>query len=182
MRYYRRRAERDLGCTVTSMADTPVDELVLFNRSCMYPIREATLRWRLQVLRTLHRPILMGLKDREGRWLSVLAGRRFGQTSELLWQMNRDGYPSQSLSTVMRSYWMEQEIAQGACRLQIEGGTFHSMAHSFEEEQIVDLVLVRAIPLRVLCGLVRRLIPRENSLAEMLRSGDLEWHEGHQVG
>ncbi|MGI4855015.1 MAG: hypothetical protein ACRYF4_13335 [Janthinobacterium lividum] len=177
MRYYRRRAEKELGCTpVLQVVATPEDMLA-FNSVCMYPIARGTLLWRLRVLDAMHEPFLIGLKDREGQWLSVLAGRRFGDTSEILWQLNRAGHPAHSLGTVMRSYCMEQEIARGAKRLQVEGGTFHSMHHSFMQEELVDLVVVRSGLYRPLRKFVSRYITAENSLADMLKSDALQWYE-----
>lgn len=176
MRYYRRRAEKEFGCSLVAHVEDNSDDLLRFNRACMYPISEATLLWRLNVLQAMHQPFLMGLKDREGQWLSVLAGRRFGETSEILWQMNRAGYPSHSLGTVMRSYCMEQEVMLGAKRLQVEGGTFHSMHHSFVDEEILDLVVLRSGTQRVLRHVVNRFIPADNSLADMLKSDELYWH------
>lgn len=176
MRYYRRRAEKELGCTLVPSVDASINELVRFNLDCMYPVDPATVRWRLQVLHALHDSFLMGMKDGKGRWLSVLAGRRFGETSEILWQMNRGGYPSQSLGTVMRSYCMEQEINRGAKRLQVEGGTFHSMHHSFTHEEVVDLVVARAQSLNLMRRLARYFVRKDNRLAEMLKNEDLQWH------
>lgn len=177
MRYYRRRAEQELGCVFVPQVEATPDEMLRFNNACMYPIDKSTLQWRLKVLHALHAPFLMGLKDRDGQWLSVLAGRRFDDTSEILWQMNRAGLPSHSLGTVMRSYCMEQELARGARRLQVEGGTFHSMHHSFVKEELLDLVVVRSGARRVLRGLVNRFIPADNSLAELLKSKDLQWNQ-----
>ncbi len=177
MRYYRRRAEKELGCTFVSRVEATPDEMLRFNNECMYPIDTSTLQWRMRVLYALQAPFLVGLKDREGQWLSVLAGRRFGDTAEILWQMNRAGFPSHSLGTVMRSYCMEHELEHGAKRLQVEGGTFHSMHHSFVKEDILDLVVVRSAARRILRGLVNRFIPADNSLAELLKSKDLHWND-----
>lgn len=177
MRYYRRRAEKELGCTPILQVTATTEDMLAFNAVCMYPVPRATLQWRLRVLDAMHEPFLMGLQDREGRWLSVLAGRRFGDTSEILWQLNRAGHPAHSLGTVMRSYCMEQEIARGAKRLQVEGGTFHSMHHSFTQEKLVDLVVVRSGLYRPLRTFVSKYITAENSLADMLKSDALQWYE-----
>ena len=176
MRYYRRRAERELACTPVPQVEASTRELLEFNLECMYPVDTATLRWRLKVLHALHDCFLMGMKDGEGRWLSVLAGRRFGGTSEILWQMNRAGYPAQSFSTVMRSYCIEHELQRGARRLQVEGGTFHSMHHSFVQEEIVDLVVMRSRSRRLIHRLARYFVRGDNRLAEMLKSETLHWH------
>lgn len=178
MRYYRRKAEKEFGCTHVPIVKAPVKELLQFNQQCMYAVPEKTLRWRLQVLQALAQPFLMGMKDQDGRWLSILAGRRFGATSEILWQLNRDGYSNHSFSTVMRSYCMEHEISRGAQRLQVEGGTFHSMRNSFEEEEIIDMVVTRPLARRMLRALVNRFVPSDNSLADMLKNRELQWYRG----
>ena len=177
MRYYRRRAEKELGCTPVLQVNSTPEDMLAFNAVSMYPVARTTLLWRLKVLQSMHAPFLIGLKDRDGKWLSVLAGRRFGETSEILWQLNRAGYPAHSLGTVMRSYCIEQEIQRGAKRLQVEGGTFHSMHHSFVQEELVDLVVVRSAAYRLLRTFVSRYITAENSLADMLKSDELQWHE-----
>ena len=176
MRYYRRRAERDLGCRPVLQVDASDDELIRFNRECMYPVDSATVRWRLKVLHALHDGFLMGMRDSGGRWLSILAGRRFGDTSEVLWQMNRAGFPSQSLGTVMRSYCIEHEVRHGAKRLQVEGGTFHSMHHSFVNEEVVDLVVMHSRSRPLIQRLARYFVRGDNRLAEMLKSDSLAWH------
>ncbi len=176
MRYYRRRAERELGCAPVWHVDSSDSELVQFNRECMYPVDSATVGWRLKVLHSLHDSFLMGLKDSEGRWLSILAGRRFGDTSEILWQMNRAGYPSQSLGTAMRSYCIEHEVQRGAKRLQVEGGTFHSMHHSFVHEKVIDLVVMRSRSKRLIQRLAQHFVRGDNQLAKMLKSDGLSWH------
>ena len=176
MRYYRRRAEQMLGATFEPEIQITEQDLVRFNQQCMYPSSPSTVKWRLRVHTAMHDPFLMGMKDSSGEWLSILAGRRFGDTSEILWQLNRDGYAAHSLGTAMRSYCMEHELLRGAKRLQVEGGTFHSMHHSFVEEEVIDLVVVRSRSRRILRSLVTRYIPPDNSLAEMLKSDTLEWH------
>ena len=176
MRYYRRRAERDLGCTPVWHVDAPDSELMRFNRECMYPVDSSTVRWRLKVAHALNDGFIMGMKDTEGRWLSILAGRRFGETSEILWQMNRAGYATQSLGTVMRSYCIEHEVQRGAKRLQVEGGTFHSMHHSFVLAEVVDLVVMRSRSRRLIQQLAQYFVRGDNHLAEMLKSESLHWH------
>jgi hypothetical protein len=134
--------------------------------------------WRYDSLKELSVPLLMGLKDGEGRWLSMLGGRRYVGRSEILWQLNRDGYAADSLSTVMRSYLIEHEIAQGSTRLYIEGGTPQPIRFSFVQETLIDLAVVRRSPLgRMMARLARYYIPPDNELAKMLDVQDLLWQE-----
>src|SRR5260370_22680415 len=123
------------------------EEYLAFNRECMYPVAEYVAAWRYDTQKTLTEPVLMGMKDKDGRWLGILGGRRYKDRMEILWQMNRDGLPTYSLSTVMRSYCMEHEIGRGMKRLYFEGGTSHPLHNSFVEEALMDLVGVRQAPL-----------------------------------
>jgi hypothetical protein len=178
LRYYRRRAEKQLGCSFLPEIRITRDELVEFNEQCMYAVPASVAGWRYDSLKELSVPLLMGLKDGEGRWLSMLGGRRYGGRSEILWQLNRDGYAADSLSTVMRSYFIEHEIAQGSARLYIEGGTPQPIRFSFVQETLIDLAVVRRSRLgQMMAKLAHYYISPDNELAKMLDAQDLCWQE-----
>jgi hypothetical protein len=127
-------------------------------------------------LKDLKEPVFMGIEDREGRWLSVLGGRRYGDRSEILWQMNRSGHATSSLGTVMRSYYIEHEIAHGSRRMYIEGGTPHPIKFSFVPEELTDLVVMRpTLIAKAMQMVARRWIEPDNELSHMLDANDLEW-------
>ena len=177
MRYYRRRAEKELGCNFVPFVEMRKEEFLALNRECMFAVPDHVAAWRYDSLQGLSRPLLMGMRDRDGRWLSLVGGRRFKAGSELLWQMNRDGMPLYSLSLVMRSYFMEHEIAAGSERFYIEGGTSHPIRHSFTTETLTDLTVMRSSPIAFAARkLVQRLIPVDNELAKMFSDTDLVWH------
>ncbi len=181
MRYYRRRAEKELGCTFVPFVEIRKAEFLAFNRESMFAVADDVAAWRYDSLQELARPLLMGMRDKDGRWLSLVGGRRFKAGSELLWQMNRDGMPLYSLSLVMRSYFMEHEIAAGSQRFYIEGGTSHPIRHSFTTETLTDLTAMRSSPIAFAARkLVRRLIPVDNELAKMFSDTDLMWHRSNQ--
>lgn len=176
LRYYRRRAEADLGCVFLPKIEVSREELLEFNQECMYAVPAEVAGWRYDSLKELSEPIFMGVKDRDGRWLSMLGGRRYRDRSELLWQLNRDGLAANSLATVMRSYFIENEIAQGSSRLYIEGGTPHPIKFSFVEENLTDLVVMRrSLMAKVMQIVVQRWISRDNELSLMLSAKDLKW-------
>lgn len=176
LRYYRRRAEKQLGCVFLPEASVTREELVRFNEQCMYAVPAWVAGWRHDALRELSEPLIMGLKDRDGRWLSMLGGRRYSGRSEILWQMNRDGFAADSLSTVMRSYFIEHEIRHGSTRLYIEGGTPQPIRFSFVQETLTDLAVVRRSALgRMMARLSRYYISPDNELANMLDAQDLCW-------
>lgn len=178
LRYYRRHAEKRLGCRFLAEVEITREELLEFNEQCMYTVPASTAGWRYDSLKELRVPLLMGLKDREGRWLSLLGGRRYGGRSEILWQMNREGHAADSLSTVMRSYFIEHEIAQGSTRMYIEGGTPQPIRFSFVEETLIDLAVVRRSPVgRMMARLAKYYISPDNDLANMLEASGLVWRD-----
>jgi hypothetical protein len=90
--------------------------------------------------------------------------------------MNRAGLPRHSLSTVMRSYLLEQEIECGTQKLVFEHGTPHSMSHSFVTSTAVD-ILVRRQSFRewALCRFAGWIFPEKNFLRNALWDPDLVW-------
>ncbi len=177
MRYYRRRAEKELGCTFIPFVAITLADFLAFNRKCMFAVPDAVASWRFNSLRELSQPLLMGMCDRDGQWLSLIGGRRFKTGSELLWQMNRDGMPVYSLSLVMRSYFMEHEIMAGSERFYIEGGTSHPIRHSFTTESLTDLAAMRSSPIAFAARkLAYYVVPSDNELAKMFSDADLVWY------
>jgi len=169
MRYYRRRAEDLLHCSFHPELKIEEDELLSFNHQCMYPVSDRVAAWRLRALQYFERPILMGLRDGNGRLLSVLGGRRLGVESDLLWQMNHRDLEGQSLSLTMRTYFIEHEISQQAQRVYLDGGTSHSLCHSFARGIITDFAVIRRTPLSFLVRkIARALIPVDNDLGRLL--------------
>jgi len=176
LRYYRRRAESELGCVFVARVEASREEVLAFGRECMYPVAPEVVGFRYDSLKDLADPVFMGIKDRDGRWLSMLGGRRYLNRSEILWQLNRDGLAAYSLGTVMRSYFIEHEISCGSRRLYTEGGTPHSMKFSFEPEELTDLVVVRrTLVAKAMQILAQRFISRDNELSHMLGAVELEW-------
>lgn len=177
MRYYRRQAEAQLGCSFVPEVEIGKAEFLDFNRECMYAVSGKVAAWRYQSLKELSDPLLAGIKDREGRWLSLLGGRRRREGTEILWQMNREGLSSYSLSVVMRSYFIEHEVLHGMTRLYLEGGSGHPIRLSFVKEKVNDLVVLRRSLLGFLIPLVaKRFVKYDNDLAVMLVDNDLEWN------
>jgi hypothetical protein len=169
MRYYRKRAEAELGCVFLPEVRIGKREFLDFNRECMYAVPGKVASWRYQSLENLETPLFMGIKDKGGRWLSLLGGRRHHDGTEILWQMNRSGLSPYSLSIVMRSYFMEHEIAHGMTKLYMEGGTAHPMRFSFVNDKVTDLVVVRRSRLGLVVPTLAHLfIKPDNDLALML--------------
>lgn len=175
LRYYRRRAERELGCHFIADAHITPHEALQLNKVSTYAVSSDKVRWRLKAHQLLQDPFLMGIKDRAGQWLSVVGGRRYNGTTEILWQMNRKDLPLSSLSTVMRSYYMEHEIARGMKHLAVEGGTPHAMVNSFIQRDVYDVVLLRKPLLSPLRTVMAHRVPPDNLLLNILEDPEVTW-------
>lgn len=176
LRYYRRRAESQLGCTFVEDVRISRFEFKRFNRQCTYAVKDEMAGWRYDSIGTVPGMFLCGIKDRNGHWLSMVGARRYYDMVEIDWQMNRDDLPAYSLSTVMRACFIEQEICHGTRRMYIKGGTPHAMRFSFATDRVRDLiVLKRSLLVSLLRRIALRFLPKTNSLMLMLTQPDLEW-------
>lgn len=173
-RRYRRRATAELGAEFVPRVEMGRTEFMEFNRNSTNPVSEAVTEWRYTLLertRQSNGTLFSGMRDSNGRWLSLIGGRRHGDTTEIDWQMNLAGLPRQSLCTVMRSYLMEHEIARGTTKLVLQGGTPHPMRFSFANAETTDLLVVKRWSPRVwvLRKFSRWIFPEKNFLGAALR-------------
>ena len=183
LRYYRRRAEADLGCRFVPEVELGREEFLAILRACSYPVPARMALWRYRALEGLPGRLFAGVRAANGDWLSLIAGRRHHGVTEIDWQVNRAGLPGYSLSTVMRAYLLEDEIARGTRELYFEGGTPHSMRHSFLTHRVKDLIVMRqSLPALLLRRFARRLLPETNFLAQTMAEPGLEWRPGVAEG
>jgi hypothetical protein len=177
LRYYRRRAEADLGSTFVPQVEISLPEFLEMNRNSTNPGSDSDAAWRYECLADLGR-VIAGVKAGNGQWLSLVGGRRYGGVTQIEWQMNRAGLPRYSLSTVMRSYLLEHEAESGTVRLIFLGGTPHSMRHSLAKTDVLDLLVVRrSLPARLLLRFAGWIFPKSNFLGNVLQDADLIWRE-----
>ncbi|HEY0786668.1 MAG TPA: hypothetical protein VGD62_12420 [Acidobacteriaceae bacterium] len=175
LRYYKRRAERELGCCFVPQAELDLEEYLAFNRVAAFSVPEAVAAARYAALQTLKSPWVCGLRSSDGRWLSIVTGWKRHTALEIEWQMNRADLPRYSLATVMRSYVIEHAIAEGFERLYIEGGTQQALQNSFERERVLELtVLRRSLYARLVQRFARQFFPADNHLGRILGSTDLQ--------
>jgi hypothetical protein len=126
-RYYRRRFEASGNKFIESLS---MDEL-RFVAHDLRPKSKFTAQLRLadfekslDMVTATRRPLAVGLKHRDGKWLSVLGGWYRPGGAVLRFQCNHDGdFDADSLSTVLRAYFIEHLIRQGLKELVIWGGT-----------------------------------------------------------
>jgi hypothetical protein len=177
---YRRKAESELGAVFIPRVRMNLREFLAANRDSTNPVPDAMGRWRYSCtvsnIGARTSPMFAGLKSADGRWLSLIGGRRRRGVTEIDWQMNRAGLPSASLSTVMRSYILEHEVALGTQRLAFEGGTPHSIRHSFAWRTTEDVIMRRrSWRFWAVRAAVRWGTPQQNLLGQLLVDPDLDW-------
>jgi hypothetical protein len=178
MRYYRRKAEADLGCSFTGDVKSilTMAQLMELNRASTHPVPHSILERRHKTTKSIEGFFCVGLSRADGQWISLLGGRRHHGVTEIDWQMNRSGLAKYSVGTVIRSYLIEHEIATGMEKLFFEGGTPHSMRHAFLSKEAMDIVVMnRSLPVFLLRSFARWLRPEKNFLLQTLMSPAVKW-------
>jgi hypothetical protein len=177
LRYYRRKAEAELGCTFEGDVKTVLDkaQLIALNQASTHPVSEVVLERRYRTMKELDGLFCVGVKTSDGQWMSLLGGRRHHDVSEIDWQMNRAGLEKYSVGTVIRAYLIEHEIEIGTVRLFFEGGTPHSMRHAFVSEKAVDIVVAKRSLFVSLLRRVAHWSPPKNFLLQTLVDPALRW-------
>lgn len=182
--YYRRRLNAAEACEFVPDICGLIQqhELEALNRTALNPVEAADFRLQYQSACNLPGGFMIGLRNAQGKWLSLIGGWRQGDVTVLHWQMNASGYEKLSVGTAMRSYFLEHEVERGAKKLIYYGGTPHSMGNSFEREEVTDLIVRRPSlrskavysALRLLAWL-RPHIGINSLLVQMVGSDALDW-------
>ncbi len=187
LRYYRRRLEKIMPLTFVpdAVAALAGADLQKMNAASLNPVPSEEFVRRVRGASTLPGSYLCGLRGPDGQWLSLAGGWRGGGQTVLHWQVNAAGFEQYSISTVMRNFLLEAEIAGGAERLMIYGGTQHSMRHAFTQQPVADLIVQRQcwqmVALRCaahLFAMPNGLLGRSNFLARTLLDENLHWVPG----
>jgi hypothetical protein len=87
----------------------------------------------VNVFEAVSAPWAVGLKHRDGRWLSVAGGWRTADGAAMFFQLNNDREePHASLSLVLRGYLIETLIGRGARELLLWAGSSPPLSHYAE--------------------------------------------------
>jgi len=124
-RYYRRVFERAGHSLIEnpSMDEFRSATIELAAKSKFQPPQSVTER-HLNMVAATRRPLIYGLKHRNGEWVSVIGGWPVPGGAVLLFQHNNDrDFGKDSLSVVLRGYYIESLIRQGLKELVIMDGT-----------------------------------------------------------
>jgi len=124
-RYYRRRFEKAGHVYLDNLSP---DELRLaafyLEAKCSRLSDGKPIDRLLEMTAAADRPLAVGLKHRNGEWLSVVCGVYTHAAGVLLLQLNNDrDFPRDSLSVVLRGYLIESLIHQGMKEFIIWAGT-----------------------------------------------------------
>jgi hypothetical protein len=89
-----------------------------------------------------------------GKWKmdQLLVGMRAGTSTYVLLQMNHSEYARYSLSTVLRSYFFEHEIALGQEEIKFVNGTCAAFQRCCESDRCVTVTARRGLAAFVLCN------------------------------
>jgi len=126
-RYYRRRFEASGNKFIERLSTDELRSVALelrpkckFSAQSQLPDFERSLN----MVTATSRPLAVGLKHRDGKWLSVLGGWYRPGGAVLNFQCNHDrDFDADSLSIVLRAYLIEHLIRQGLKELVIWGDT-----------------------------------------------------------
>jgi hypothetical protein len=176
---YRRKAEAELMCSFENDVKSSLSmaHLVELNQASTHPVTNAVVERRYKTMKALEGLFCVGVKTPDGKWISLLGGRRHHGVSEIDWQMNRGGLEKYSVGTVIRAYLIEHEIEIGTARLFFEGGTPHSMKHAFISEKAADIVVTKRSPfVFALRRLAQWQSPNKNFLLQTLVNPELRWN------
>ncbi len=178
LRYYRRRTEAELQCEFVPKVRAVMSKTAFcdLNRTSTHPVLERAMARRYDDLARFSDSFCVGIRAKDGRWLSLMGGRRHHGWTEVDWQVNRAGLERLSLGTAMRSYFLENEVALGTERLYFEGGTPHTMRHSLLTEKAVDIIALRpSWRMRVMQRFARSRLMKKNFLTQTLTDGSIRW-------
>ena len=145
LRYYRKRLLAEMDCEFLADASSVLGEkdFLQLNSSSRNPLPASECKRRYDATRDQNGGFLIGLRRVTGELLSIVGGWRQGPTTVMHHQMNSGGYENYSLSTVMRSFFLENEVERGTRTVVFYHGTNHSMSHAFEAEIARDYVVRR---------------------------------------
>ena len=145
LRYYRRRTDEALG--LRFLPDMTAEQrqsavAALHDKGAYRTTWRRAAATEAALLQTPGQ-FAMGLQDRNGGWLSYVAGWREPGGTCIDWQLNHDGYPDTSLSTVMRGLLLEHEAARGCPAIVFVGLTSEFWGRVCEPAVCGDLLATR---------------------------------------
>jgi hypothetical protein len=148
LRYYRRRAEKDLNASFHAALGLEESQEALehLKDGCFQPFPDSVANWWKMdgLLRTRPGYFAMGLRA-NGQWISYLVGIRTGKLTYVLMQINHNGFSRYSLSTALRSSFFEHEILRGQSEIKFVNGTCALFQRCCEHDTCVTVSARRGL-------------------------------------
>ena len=144
LRYYRRKAEA-LGIAYTGCLQPAdyVSAVSCLNKVADYPLEPGREARDLQFFKSFDQPVIVGLRTREGKFVSLISGFRSGNHLHILSQLNSDTEDVRklSLSLVLRGYLIEEHIARGVTAVHFSQGCSTTFGRYCEPVEIQHLAI-----------------------------------------
>jgi hypothetical protein len=172
LRYYLRKSRAE-KCRFTAEL-SPEERIKAVNslyEFATHRLPEKSAMGRELALQVVPGSFAVGMQAENGTWLSYLAGWRRPGRTYAYWQMNRVTGGNSSVSTAIRAFLMEEEIAQGTKEMVFVGGTSQVFMRCCEEDLCIDLIARRrGLRSGILSRILGRLLPAGHPLSA--RRGD----------
>jgi GNAT acetyltransferase-like protein len=163
LRYYRKRAETQIEATFEPQLTIAQSDAALsaLSKRSFQPFAKSLSEWHKMdvMLRTQPGYFAVGLRA-NGEWISYLAGIRRGRLTYVILQINHNGFARYSLSTVLRSYLLEDEGRLGQEEINFVNGVCALFQHCCEPDVCVTFVARRGLMAHVI---VDWLAPRHSA-------------------
>ncbi len=145
LRYYRKRADEELGCVFFPHLSPEQTRQTLqeLSRRSTFPIKISTTLNYAAELAKVDGSFACGLQDNTGRWISLITGYRDPDTSYITLQLNHADVEATSLMTVMRSHFLEHEVELGRSGVSFIGGSNPSWLRACLPEVCHELLAIR---------------------------------------
>ena len=153
LRYYRKRAESDIKAAFEPQLTIAQSDAALHDLSkrSFQPFASSLSEWCKMdgMLRTQPGYFAVGLRA-NGEWVSYLAGIRMGRLTYVILQINHNGFARYSLSTVLRSHFLEAECRLGQQEINFVNGVCASFQHCCEPDVCLTFVVRRGFAARII--------------------------------
>ncbi len=148
LRYYRKRAEREIQVTFEPRLTITQSDAALraLSKRSFQPFAKSLSEWHKMdvMLRTQPGYFAVGLRS-NGEWISYLTGIRRGKLTFVILQINHNGFARYSLSTVLRSYLLEEESRLGQVEINFVNGVCALFQHCCEPDVCLTFVMRRGL-------------------------------------
>ena len=107
----------------------------------------------------------VGLRTANGQWLSVLLGWREDGTTHVFFQMNDITQPHSSISTALRSLFLQDEQARGTSEVRFVASTSSLMENGcVEDRQFIVLLAKRTLRKRLIASIANAFLRNDHRL------------------